>query len=488
MAIGAPEAGVAAGLGPYKVLHLFTVGPLPSARIACGSRGQVDMSDVEARSTANRQKLDDLPLTRLHIFILVVCAIGFSFDLAEIAFSGILSAIFSAPPNQIDQQQLGWLLAAVYIGAIGGAPIMGWLADRHGRQRVLFWTLLILTVTSIGAAFSPNTLTLIAFRGLSGFALGVYPPLMIAFMTDIFPASRRGPLVLVAVAIGYLGPPGLIFFVRGLGAAMPLGLEAWRWAFLIAGAGGAICAVLFRFVPESPRWLLTRGREREAAQALARFTASPIVGRTAPAKPEEHVAATATAMSQAAFVRSLIFLVVAYFLMPWATVGFSSLSGAVLVQKGINPQDSILYVGVSTFGPLIGTIIGGFVVDRVERRTALIALAVAMGVLGIVFAIVNDPISLMATGLFFNLLVNLFTPIIVLYAAELFTTDRRAQGAAWGWASNRFASALVPLALLPLLHAQGPLAMFIVIAATLLAFVVVVAIFGPRGEARRAVA
>ena len=63
MAVGAPEAGVAAGLGPYKVLHLFTVGPLPSARIACGSRGQVDMSDVEARSTANRQKLDDLPLT-----------------------------------------------------------------------------------------------------------------------------------------------------------------------------------------------------------------------------------------------------------------------------------------------------------------------------------------------------------------------------------------------------------------------------------------
>jgi putative MFS transporter len=445
---------------------------------------------ASAAIETDRVELDRQPLTRLHIFILVVCAIGFSFDLAEIAFGGILSAIFSAPPNPVDPNLLAWLLSAVYIGAIGGAPIMGWLADRHGRQLVLFWSLVILTVTSIGAALSPNTETLILFRGLSGFALGAYPPLMIAFMTDIFPPARRGPLVLVAVAIGYLGPPGIIFFVRGVGPAMPMGLEGWRWAFLIAGIGAGICAVLFRFVPESPRWLLTRGRETEAKKALARFAASPTFGRDVPTKAEAKAAAPSatTAMPQSLLVRRLVFLIVAYFLMPWATVGFSTLSGAVLVQKGINPQDSILYVGISTFGPLIGTIFGGFVVDRVERRTALIVIAIAMGALGIVFALVTDPISLMTTGLLFNLLVNLFTPVIVLYAAELFTTDRRAQGASWGWASNRFASALVPLALLPLLHAQGPLAMFIVIAGTLLAFVVVVALFGPRGEAGRAVA
>ncbi len=141
---------------------------------------------------------------------------------------------------------------------------------------------------------------------------------------------------------------------------MPLGLEGWRWAFLLAGTGAATCAILFRFVPESPRWLLTRDRK-----ALARFAASPTVGRAIPARPVEKEASAGASMSQSAFVRSLVFLIVAYLLVPWATVGVSTLSGAVPVQKGINPQDSILYVGVSTFGPLIGTIIGGFVVDRV---------------------------------------------------------------------------------------------------------------------------
>ena len=443
----------------------------------------------DATTVATRElQLNNLPLTRLHIFILLVCAVGFSFDLAEIAFGGILSAIFSSPPNVVDQRLLAWLLASAYIGAIGGVPVLGWLADRYGRQRVLFWSLIILTATSIGAGFSSSIETLILFRGLSGFALGAYPPLMIAFMTDIFPASRRGRLVLIAVAIGYLGPPGLIFMVRGLGSAMPLGLEAWRWAFLAAGTGAAVSAFLFRFVPESPRWLLTQGRVAEAEAVLARFTASPAIGRALPATHLVKETSPRQSMSNSAFVRSLVFLIVAYLLMPWATVGFSTLSGAVLVEKGINPRDSILYVGVSTFGPLIGTIIGGFVVDRVERRSALILLAIGMGALGILFAIVNNPIALMSTGLLFNLLVNLFTPIIVLYAAEMFTTDRRAQGASWGWAANRFASALVPLALLPLLHAQGPLAMFVVIAGTLMAFVTVVAMFGPRGEAGRVVA
>ena len=437
-------------------------------------------------SGAIQGELDRLPLTRLHLFILLGCAIGFSFDLAEIAFGGILSAIFSAPPHPVDPALLSWLLAAVYIGAIGGAPVLGWLADRHGRQRVMFWSLVILTLTSVGAAFSPNIPALIVLRGLSGLALGAYPPLMIAFMTDIFPPARRGPLVLAAVAIGYLGPPGLIFLVRGLGASMPLGLEAWRWAFLVAGIGAAVCTLLFWFVPESPRWLLGKGRLAAARRSLGRFEASAPVGSVAtPARAGR--APESGPMPQSAFLRRLLFLIVAYFLTPWATVGFTVLSGAVLVQKGINPQDSILYVGVSTFGPLIGTILGGFVVDRLERRPALIGLSALMGVVGIVFGIVTDPIPLMATGLIFNLLVNLFTPVLVLYAAELFTTDRRAQGTSWGWASNRVGSALVPLALLPLLHAQGPLYMFVVIAGTLIAFIGIVLAFGPRGEAGRAV-
>lgn len=441
-----------------------------------------------AEAAGMTDELNRLPFTRLHLFIILACSIGFSFDLAEIAFGGVLSAIFSAPPNPVDPSLLGWLLAAVYIGAIGGAPLLGWLADRYGRQPVMLGALAILTLTSIGAALSPNIPALIVFRGLSGFALGAYPPLMIAFLTDILPPARRGSAVFAAVAIGYLGPPAIIFFVRGLGAAMPLGLEAWRWAFIIAGVGAAICTLLLLRVPESARWLISKGRLSEARRTMDRFKASAVVASVEPVTMPVEATAPSGTMTNADFVRRTVFLVIAYFLTPWATSGFTVLSGAVLVQKGINPQDSILYVGISTFGPLIGTFLAGWIVDRLERRVALAVLAGLLMLTGLVFGVVTDPVSLMTSGLIFNLLVNLLTPVLVLYAAELFTTDRRAQGTSWGWASTRVGSALVPLALLPLLKAQGSLAMFVVIAGTLIAFVAVILVFGPRGNAGRTVA
>lgn len=445
-------------------------------------------SNKVAEAAGMTDELNRLPFTRLHLFIILACSIGLSFDLAEIAFGGVLSAIFSAPPNSVDPFLLGWLLAAVYIGAIGGAPLLGWFADRFGRQPVMLGALAILALTSIGAALSPNISALIVFRGLSGFALGAYPPLMIAFLTDILPPARRGSAVFATVAIGYLGPPAVIFFVRGIGAGMPLGLEAWRWAFLMAGGGAAICTLLFLRVPESARWLVSKGRLSEARRSMDRFKASAVVAGAEPVTTPVEATAPSGTMTNADFIRRTVFLVIAYFLTPWATAGFTVLSGAVLVQKGINPQDSILYVGISTFGPLVGTFLAGWIVDRLERRLALAVLAGLLMLTGLVFGIVTDPVSLMASGLIFNLLVNLLTPVLVLYAAELFTTDRRAQGTSWGWASTRVGSALVPLALLPLLKAQGSLAMFVVIAATLIAFVAVILLFGPRGKAGHTVA
>jgi MFS transporter, putative metabolite:H+ symporter len=83
------------------------------------------------------ERLDRLPLTRLHVAILAVCAGGFAFDLLEVALGGALSAVFSVPPHRIDASQLSQLIAAVYIGAIIGAPLLGWLADRFGRKRLL---------------------------------------------------------------------------------------------------------------------------------------------------------------------------------------------------------------------------------------------------------------------------------------------------------------------------------------------------------------
>jgi putative MFS transporter len=432
--------------------------------------------------------LDSLPLTKLHLMVLLVCCVGFSFDLAEIAFGNILSAVFSAPPHSVSSATLSWLLGAVYIGAAVGAPLLGTFADRYGRRTVLLSAMLILAVVSVLAGAASDIGALIVWRIFAGISLGAYPPLMFAYLTDILPPSRRGPLIVTATAVSYIGPPAFIFLVRALTPISPLGLEAWRWGFFAAAAGAAICAVGFWRLPESPRWLISKGRVNEAEILIERLKTSQLV---LPEKAAAYSGGSADAVKPsskpASFAREAIFLAALYFLTPWATVGFTVLSGAVLVQKGINLQDSLLFVGISTFGPIVGTLCGGFLVDRAERKPFLIANAIGMGLVGLAFGASELPLSLIATALMFNVILSLFMPVLVLYAAETTSTQKRGKLTSWAWTANRVGSAVVPIALLPILHQYGAFAMFVVIAGTLVAFISLLAIYGPKGEAGRIV-
>ncbi|MDX8530830.1 MFS transporter [Mesorhizobium sp. VK25A] len=418
----------------------------------------------------------------LHLFILATCALGLFFDTAELAIGAVFSTLFSAPPYSIEPARLSLLLAAASLGAIVGAPAAGWLADRYGRRPMLLLAAAIVVVTSIAAAASPNLMFLIIMRALSGLALGAYPPLAAAYLTDILPARRRGPLIMLTVALGYVGPVVLIFLVRFLTPLQPLGIEAWRWAFISCALIAFINLLMTWRIPETPRWLAAKGRTAEAGAVLARLggrqDGRAVRGLTMPID-----AAGPSDMQQ--FMRRMGFLILVYFLVPWSTSGFPLLSGAVLVQKGVTIEDSLLYVGVANFGPIVGAILCGFVIDVLERKTTLVACAVAMAILGMGYGFALQPVWLMGLGLAFNMVIAIFLPVVVIYAAELFPTARRGRATSWSWASRGIGATLVPLTLLPLLQSVGPVPMFAVVTGTLVLFSIIVQLFGPAGAAGR---
>jgi putative MFS transporter len=455
----------------------------------------MDATDPPQKSIVD--KLDRLSVTALHIFVVAVSALGFVFDLAEITMGSALSAVFSAPPTAATPSELSLLLAAVYVGAVFGAPSFGWLADRIGRRLLLAWALFILVATSLAAAASPSIYWLTVFRGLSGLALGAYPPLMIAYLTDILPARSRGPLIMSGIALAYIGPPGILFLIRWLTPLQPLGLEAWRWAFALGGCGALFAGLLFLRLPESPRWLIAAARPREAEAMLERFERSPVLFRQESEKPaainavQSRPASDDSDPSSAQDPRQMLtrWLLVGalYFLLPWATVGFTQLNGAVLIAKGFKVAATLLYIAITTLAPILGTLVSGLLIDRIERRAALTICAGAMALAGLAFGIGTTPFWLIAAGTVFNLLASIYIAVLVLYAAELFPTAKRGVTTSSAWAVNRIASALVPLSLLPLLHSEGPIAMFTVIALSLIAGAVVLLALGPPGAAGRAV-
>ncbi len=459
--------------------------------VATGDAGIEVAGDLPLPGTGRgsvSERMDRLPLTWLHIGLVAVGALGFAFDLLELSLGNVLSAVFSAPPYSVDSVQLSWLLAAMYIGAIPGALIAGWLADRFGRRVVMIAVLLVLAATSIAAAASPDINSLIVARILSGLALGAYPPLLFSFLTDLMPPRRRGTLIVMSAGIASLGPVAMIFLVRALTPIQPLGVEAWQWAFIVGAVGALLVAVAFLFLPESPRWLAARGRHREAELALANFERSRVAIPDSPgAVPAPVVESMPTAAAaERPNLRHFVLVAAIYFASPWGTVAFPLLMGAVLIEKGFQLSDSLLYVGVAMFGPAIGTIVGSLFVDRFERRLALAVFGIGMIVSAVAFAASLNPIWLMAAGIAFQLLAILQVSTMTTYGAELFPTAWRARTSTAAWSINRIASALAPLILLPLLKTYGIWAMFSVIVA-ILAIGVALVFFAPKGRAGRAV-
>lgn len=414
----------------------------------------------------------------VHVLALGLCAAGFAFDLLEMALGSALSAVFSSGAAALAPAALSWLLASVYVGAIAGAPLFGWMGDRFGRRQVMVWLLWLLALSSLLAAASRSTQELTVWRGVSGLALGAFPALMISYLTDLLPAKRRGPLIFLVVGLASLGAPAGIFLVRGLTPIAPLGIEAWRWGFIVGAAGALAVALLMLLIPESPRWLMARGRDEEARQAALRFVPALVE------VPEE----PGTAMPLPLEPRRRTWPLVAalFFASPWSTVAFPLLAGALLMGRGFKLQDALLYVAVSNFGPVIGVLLAALGVDRIERRITLALCAIAMLAAGAGFVLANDPLILTACATGFMLAAALYVPSLSVYGAELFPTRSRAAAFGGAWTFNRIGAAAAPLLLVPLMSKQGSDPLMLVIAASLMGSLALIAV-APAGRARRTV-
>jgi putative MFS transporter len=432
-------------------------------------------------------RMDRLPATRLHVLAMVICAFGMMLDTMEMAFGGVLAAVFSAPPAPVPAGELALLLSAVFIGAMLGAPALGWWADRRGRRATLAGLLLWIAAVSFGAALAHGVAALTLSRFLGGLALGGYPPIVIAYLTDLLPPRRRATLIFYSLAPSLLGAPAAIFLVRWLTPLMPYGLEGWRWGFLAGGVGAVLSGLLFLALPESPRWLQSRGRGAQAEADCQAFERSRALGRAlseplpaAAAKPADPGDGAAHGGRRWPWVAGL------FTLSPWATVAFPLLTGAVLTQRGYKLDAALLIFGLSSLGPLVGNLLVSSLMDRVDRRLAMGSCAVAMLACGAVFIQGTGTTSLIVAMALFNLAISLYITLLTIYGAELFPTKSRASATAGAWALNRVGAALGPLLLVPILRGAGATVMFAVVAASLVATIALLCA-APRGRQRQAV-
>lgn len=215
-------------------------------------------------------RLDRLRWGRFHTLVIAALGITWVLDGLEVTLAGSVSgALKSSPSLQLTDVQIG-LSASLYVaGAVGGALLFGWAADRFGRKRLFSVTLGLYLVATAATAFSTDFATFALFRLLTGAGIGGEYAAINSAIQELIPARFRGRTDLlvngsfwVGAAIGALG--AVVLLQPGL---LPPDM-GWRAAFGIGAALGLVILYLRRFIPESPRWLMTHGRVDEAERVV----------------------------------------------------------------------------------------------------------------------------------------------------------------------------------------------------------------------------
>ena len=365
-------------------------------------------------------------------------------------------------------------MASGFLGMFVGASVLSVAADRFGRRRVFLLNLLMYSFFSLLAAFSPNIEVFLVLRFLAGIGLGCELVLVDTYLAEFLPARVRGRYIAWAYTVGFLGVPVAALLGGKLVAAQEIaGIEGWRW-LLVAGSLGALFVLWMRRVlPESPRWLESRGRRDEAVAVVRDVAARAGAPEAADTIPERVAGPPSGAGPQARSTREVlriaftgvyrrrtIMLFIFQILQTVAYYGFGTLAPLVLVAKGFEITDSLGYAALSFAGYPIGSLISVPLVERFERKYLIIASALAIAVFGIVFAAAASPWLIVLAGFLLTSSSNVFSNSFHIYQAEIFPTAIRSTASGVAYSLSRGTSVVLPFIAVPLLATAGPVAVF----------------------------
>jgi MFS transporter, putative metabolite:H+ symporter len=435
--------------------------------------------------------LERLPVSRWHWRLVIVVGIGTFFDLYEVFLGGVLAPVL-AKEWGLGTVGKSMVIAAGFAGMFIGANVLSIAADRLGRRRVFILNLLVYSLFSFAAAFSPNIETFIVLRLIAGIGLGAELVLVDTYLAEFIPAKFRGRMTAWAYTIGFLGVPLAALLGGRLVARHHLfGIEGWRWLLLFGGLGAVFIMAVRTMLPESPRWLESRGRHQEAREVVERVAAKVAPGTSVggadgsgavPQASQDEARSVAEVLRIAFrdYRKRTVMLVIFQILQTVAYYGFGTLAPLVLVSKGFEVTQSLGYSALAFAGYPLGSLVSVPLVERFERKHLIIASALGIAVCGIVFAASTSVPLIVVSGFLLTAVSNIFSNAFHIYQAEIFPTAIRSTASGICYSLSRATSTVMPFVAVPALAALGPVAVFSGSAVLIVLLCLDVGFLGPR--------
>lgn len=317
-----------------------------------------------------------------HMFwIFSVC---YFFDMMDMNLFGSIGASVQATFN-LTNEYVSQLSSLSFYGMFFGGLLGGWMADKIGRKKALLYNVLIFSLASLGNAFFSNYILFAFCRFMTGFGIIGMNIVAMVYIAEMMPAHSRGKYQGLMAATGSLGVPfGIILSA----IIVPRSSEAWRIMFLLGGIGVILFPVGLKWLYESPRWLVSKGRFAEADKIVEIMSGqSSNLAQLGTACVEAKVTILETLAflcSRKQFGSTIALAIMAvgcvvggFYVANWMTV--------LLVQMGFDLQMILAFAMLGMVGAPLGDFISSKISDKGGRKTPI----VIMLFLAAVFCLIN---------------------------------------------------------------------------------------------------
>ncbi len=405
------------------------------------------MSVAQTKSAELLSRLDRLNFSKWHRNFFIVAFLGIMFDATDFALFGAalppISREFGLGPAQA-----GFLATVGLIGAFVGALFWGTISDYIGRRVAFQATVGIFAVFTGLIATSWSVISLSTFRFLSNFGLGGEVPVTSTLSSEFSPGQLRGSMT---AGIMSAFPVGLA--VAALMSLLIIPNFGWRTLFAVGVIPALLLLFVRRFMPESVRYLLSKGRIAEAEATVTRIehealgrnlTAEEIAA--IPKLPLDQVVDTkvtvAELLSPPRFKRTILLWIVSFGFL-WSSNGILFMLPTILQQRGIPLTQAITFMLIQAISAFFGYAACGFLVDRYGRRIVLFLYFFIGAFFHLWFAEASGTWLYFAAAAIGWVNPGVYGATSV-YVGELHPTRLRATAVGWFFGIGRIGSFLAP--------------------------------------------
>jgi putative MFS transporter len=411
-------------------------------------------------------RIERLPISAWHVKACLVMGAATFFDALDVlSIAYVLPVLVGA--WKLTPQQIGLLISAGFVGQIGGALLFGALAGRIGRLRAAAYAMGLFSLMSFFAAASWSVSALLVFRTIQGIGLGGEVPIAAAYINEVLTAKKRGRTFLLYQLIFPLGLVGASLV--GFWLVPRFG---WRSMFLIGGAPALLAVFVQRILPESPRWLVSKGRMDEAelvvvsmeraASRNGAVSLPPVPAIEISSQPPQQTAWTE--LFRGIYRRRTLIVWGLWISTYFVTYGINTWLPTIYrtVYK-LSVADALWNGVLTNIAGVAGAFLCAMAVDRLGRKPWFIAAFLLGGVPLFVLCLLGakspGPVILLASTSFLFITSN--SMLVYLYTPEIYPTRLRTLGTGAASAWLRVASAAGPLVVGPILASYGVAGVFL---------------------------